>query len=217
MWYGYLSLPMFQFLLCRWYFRIFIWARFLRRVSRIELQVVPTHPDKVGGLSFLSATVAAFVPLAVAHGALVAGQIGDRILHLGAQLPDFKGEIALLVIFLSILVHGPLLVFAAQLSRNKRKGRNEYDALAQRYVREFELKWLRGGAPSDEPLVGSADIQSLADLGNSLEVVRSMRAVPVTKDAVVQLVAATLIPILPLMLTMMPLEELLKKLFGMLF
>ena len=73
MWYGYVSLPIFQFLLLRWYFRLFIWTRFLWQVSRIELSLVPTHPDRVGGLGFLSNTVYAFIPLAVAHGALLAG------------------------------------------------------------------------------------------------------------------------------------------------
>ena len=53
MWYGYVSLPIFQFLLLRWYFRLFIWTRFLWQVSRIELSLVPTHPDRVGGLGFL--------------------------------------------------------------------------------------------------------------------------------------------------------------------
>ena len=65
--------------------------------------------------------------------------------------------------------------------------------------------------------MGSADIQSLADLGNSYEVVRTMRIAPITRDAVVGLAAATLVPIVPLLLTMMPLEELLKKLFAILF
>jgi hypothetical protein len=84
-------------------------------------------------------------------------------------------------------------------------------------VREFDVKWLRGGAPADEPLVGSGDIQSLADLGNSYEVVRTMNAAPVSKEAILRLTAAVLVPIVPLMLTMMPLEELLKKLLGILF
>ncbi|HET9692968.1 MAG TPA: hypothetical protein VFP48_01180, partial [Steroidobacteraceae bacterium] len=52
-WYGYVSLPIFQFLLCRWYYRILLWAALLWHVSRIELQLVPTHPDRVGGLGFL--------------------------------------------------------------------------------------------------------------------------------------------------------------------
>jgi hypothetical protein len=83
-------------------------------------------------------------------------------------------------------------------------------------VREFDDKWLRGRAPADEAFVGSADLQSLADLGNTYEVVKSIRPVPVTKEMVIQLAVATLAPIVPLALTMMPLEELLKKLLGIL-
>jgi hypothetical protein len=217
MWYGYVSVPLFQFLLCRWYFRLAIWARFLWQVSRIELRLVPTHPDRVGGLGFLSNTVSAFTPLAVAHGALLAGMIANRIFYRGATLLDFKVEIAVMLIFLLGVVLGPLVVFAPQLAQAKRTGNREYGTLAQRYVREFDTKWLRGAAPAEEPLVGSADIQSLADLGNSFEVVRSMRLAPVTKEALLQLAAATLAPVVPLALTMMSLEELLKRLFGILF
>jgi hypothetical protein len=216
-WYGYLSLPLFQFLLLRWYVRLFIWTRFLWRVSRIEVSLVPTHPDRVGGLGFLANTVYAFTPLAVAHGALLAGLIANRIFYLGAALPDFKIEIAVLVVFLMCVVLGPLLVFAPQLAQAKRTGNREYGTLAERYVREFDAKWLRGGAAADEPLVGSADIQSLADLANSFEVVRAMQIAPITRDAVLRLVAATLVPIIPLALTMMSLEELVKTLFGILF
>jgi hypothetical protein len=217
MWYGYVSVPLFQFLLLRWYFRLAIWARFLWQVSRIDLRLVATHPDRVGGLGFLSNTVYAFTPLAVAHGALLAGMIANRIFYRGATLLDFKVEIAVMLIFLLCVVLGPLLVFAPQLAQAKRTGNREYGTLAQRYVREFDTKWLRGAAPAEEPLVGSADIQSLADLGNSFEVVRSMRLAPVTKEALLQLAAATLAPVVPLALTMMSLEELLKKLLGIVF
>ena len=155
--------------------------------------------------------------VAVAHGGLLAGFIANRIFYLGAALPQFKIEIAVLVVFLLCLVLGPLLVFAPQLAEAKRKGNREYGTLAERYVRGFDNKWLRGGAPADEPLGGSGDIQSLADLSNSFEVVRTMRIAPVTKEAVLRLVVATLVPLVPLALTMMPLEELLKKLIGIVF
>jgi hypothetical protein len=217
MWYGYVSLPIFQFLLCRWYFRLFIWIRFLWQVSRIELSLVPTHPDRVGGLGFLSNTVYAFALLAVAHGAMLAGLLANRIFFVGAALTQYKVEIAVVVVFVLCLVVGPLLVFAPQLAQAKRTGLREYGTLAERYGREFDAKWLRGGAPADEPFVGSADIQSLADLGNSYEVVKTMRIVPVTKETILQIVVATLAPIVPLALTMMPLEELLKTLLGVLF
>jgi hypothetical protein len=191
--------------------------RFLWQVSRIELRLVPTHPDRVGGLGFLANTVYAFAVLAVAHGTFLAGMLADRILHLGAALPEFKVEIAVVVVYLLLLVVGPLLVFSPQLARAKRQGLRDYGTLAERYVREFDAKWLRGGAPADEAFVGSGDIQSLADLGNSYEVVRTMRLVPITKEAVLRLAAAPLLPLVPLLLTMMPLEELARTLFGILF
>ena len=84
-------------------------------------------------------------------------------------------------------------------------------------IRDFDRKWLRGAKPRDEVLIGSADIQSLADLANSFEVVRSMRLVLVNKDAILQLGVALLLPILPLFLTVMPLKELLKRLAGIVF
>lgn len=107
-------------------------------------------------------------------------------------------------------------MFAPQLAQAKRTGLREYGTLAERYVREFDTEWLRGGAPSDEPFVGRGGIQYLADPGNSFEVVQTTRIAPITKDAILQLVAATLAPIVPPGLAMMPLEEPLKKLLGVL-
>jgi hypothetical protein len=217
-WFAYVSLPVFQFLLIRWYFRVLIWARFLWQVSRIELSLTPTHPDRVAGLGFLASVSFAFTPLAAAHGALLAGLIANRIFYLGAALPDFKPEIAVVVLFLLCLVLGPFLVFSFQLAAAKRRGLREYGTLAERYVREFESKWLRGRpAAANERLVGSADIQSLADLSNSFAIVRTMRVAPITKDALLGVVAATVAPVVPLALTMMSWEELLKTLFGVFF
>ncbi len=217
MWYGYVSLPIFQFLLLRWYFRIFIWSRLLWQVSRIELNLVPTHPDRVGGLGFLAATTYAFIPLLLAHGALLAGNVANQIFHAQATLTQHRLDILLLVILMMILVVGPLMVFAPQLSRARRTGLREYGTLAQHYVREFDAKWLRAKGGNDESFLGSGDIQSLADLGNSFAVIQDMNIAPVTKHALIQLTAATVAPIVPLLLTLMPLEDLIRKLFGILF
>ena len=214
LWYSYASLPIFQFLLLRWYFRVFIWARFLWQVSRIKLALVPTHPDRAGGLGFLSNTVYAFSVLVLAHGAMLSSQIAARIFFLGAKLPDFEAEIAIVALFLLCIIFGPLLVFLPQLSQAKRTGSREYGTLAESYVRAFDTKWLRGGNRDGEALVGSADIQSLADMANSFDVVRNMRMVLVSRDAILQLGVAMFLPMLPLLLTMMPLKELLRRLAG---
>jgi len=216
-WLGVVSLPVFQFLLVRWYFRLFVWVRFLWQVSRLDLTLLPTHPDRCGGLGFLGLVGHAFVPLLLAQGTILAGTIANRIFYAGATLPQFKVEMIGLVALMLFAVLGPLLVFAPKLAAAKRAGLGEYGTLAQRYVHEFDRKWLRGGAPADEPLIGSADIQSLADLGNSFEVVKGMRLAPFTLQTVLHLAVVTLAPVVPLTLTMISLEELLTQALKVLF
>jgi len=210
-WFGCVSLPLFQFILFRWYFRMFIWARFLWQMSRMDLALIPTHPDRCAGLGFLSQVSFAFTPLLFAQGALLAGLMADRIFFAGAKLPDFKMEIAVIGGFAIVAVMGPLLLFVPVLSRARRAGLREYGGLAQRYTLEFDRKWRRGGAAAEEQLLGSADIQSLADMGNSFEVIREMKLAPITRQTLIQLAVATLLPVLPLLLTMISLEELLSR------
>ena len=206
------SLPVFQFLLLRWLFRVFIWVRFLWQVSRLELSVMPLHPDRCGGLGFLAEMPLAFLTLLVALGALLAGMIADRIFFAGASLTDFQVEIVGMVAVMLFVLLAPLLAFAPRLAVAQRVGLLEYGTLAQRYARQFDRKWLRAGAPADEPLIGSADIQSLADLGNSFEVVKRMRPLPFDLASVVPLAGAMLLPVAPLLLTMFSLEEVLIRL-----
>ncbi len=217
LWYGYVSLPLFQFLLVRWYFRVFIWARFLWQVSRIKLCLIATNPDRVGGLGILSGMVHAFVPVLLAHGVLLAGSIANRIFYLRATLLDFQPEVITLTVLLLCMVGGPLLVFTPLLAHTKRTARRVYGTLAQRYGREFYAKWLHDGAAPDEPLLGASDIQSLADMGNSIEVVQTMRTTLISKEMLIVLGCAVIAPIVPLALTMMPLNELVKKMAGILF
>jgi hypothetical protein len=213
-WYAYISLPIFQFLMLRWYFRLFVWARFLAQVSRMDLHLVPTHPDRLGGLSFLLGATGGLVVFASAHGALLAGWLATRVLILGTPLTEFKEEIAAIVILVLCITLGPLLTFANPLFRAKRRGIREYGTLAARYVREFDTKWLRGDTNDTEPLIGSPDVQSLADMGNSYSVVSSMRSIPITREIIIRFAVATLLPVAPLMLTLMPLEAMLTKLVS---
>jgi len=147
---------------------------------------------------------------------LLSGLIADRIFFDVATLTQFKIEIFGGVAVLVLLVLFPLMAFLGQLSRVRRTGLGEYGGLAQRYVREFDTKWLRSGDPG-EPLLASGDIQSLADLSNSFQVIREMRLVPFSKDTVLQLAIITLAPVAPLLLTMISFEELMKRLLSAVF
>jgi hypothetical protein len=213
LWYRLVSLPIFQYLLLRWYFRIFLWALFLWKTSRIPLNLVPTNPDRMGGLNCLMVAAGGFLLFAVAHGALVAGHLTTHVIHLGHTLVEFKSEIFTMLVAVLVMVIGPLMFFAPQLALARRKGLQEYGRFSALYVREFEQKWM--GRHVRSPL-GSADIQSLADLSNGYGVVHGMHIMPVSKVLVLLLTLAFLAPVAPLLLTLMPLADLLQKLAGIL-
>ncbi|MNG89430.1 hypothetical protein D3C79_482970 [compost metagenome] len=116
-----------------------------------------------------------------------------------------------------MLVLGPLGVFAPHILAAKRQGLREYGALAAEYSRGFERRWLRTDDRDGEPLLGAADIQSLADLGNAYTVIKEVRPLPFSRDMFLQLVLATVVPFMPLLLTLFPFEVLLDRLIGVIF
>jgi hypothetical protein len=97
------------------------------------------------------------------------------------------------------------------------RGLAEYGDLGSIYAAGFDAKWIRGGAPRSD-LLGTSDLQSLADLANSVRVVEDMQLSPVTRDLVVQIALACVIPMIPLLLFEFPLHEIvsriLEKLIG---
>jgi hypothetical protein len=213
-WYVLVSLPLVQFLLLRWYLWIGAWARFVWQVSRIRLNLMPTHPDRAGGLGFLEASSHIFLMVAVAHGALAAGPIASLIFFKGAALPQFVDELTLVVVWVILIIYGPVLFFSPQLVQSKKAGLFGFGRLAARHMREFDTKWVAGAAPRGEALVGSPDISSQADLGGAYSVVEGMRLAPVSYLAVLRLAVITLLPVAPLLLTMLPFNELLLRLFS---
>jgi len=216
-WYAFVSIPIFQFIMLRWYLRFFIWFRFLWQVSRLNLRLIATHPDRAGGLGFVGKSAYAFSPILFAQGALLAGVIASRVLYKGEALFSFKMQAAGFIGFFLVFVLGPLIMFTPKLAGAKRKGLAEYGLLANRYVDGFEQKWVVGNAAEGDELLGTGDIQSLADLGNSYAAVREMRAVPFGLDDMTRLAAATAAPLLPLGLTVFSPEELVMRILKILF
>ena len=215
-WNAFAAIPLYQFLVYRTLVRLLIWARFLWNVARLDLQLVPTHPDRAGGVGFLGTAHRLLGLFAVAVGSVLSGRYCSEILYGGASFESLKTSIASFVVLMLLLCLGPLLVFAPLLVAKRRKGLAEYGALALSYTTDFDRKWLRGGAPAGEPLLGSADIQSLADLGGSYERIERMRPVPFGLKDVTSLAAASAAPMLPVAATAMPIEELVKTILKIL-
>lgn len=145
---------------------------------------------------------------------VVAGVLANTVLYDKLPLPQFAGEIAAYAACAVLLVLTPLCVFTPILWETKTSGMSMYGILAYEYTKSFHQKWIVQRRAGEEPLLGTADIQSLADLGNSFAFVEKMGLLPIGSRVPIHLALASLIPMSPLLLTMMPLTEILKRLLD---
>ncbi len=214
-WYVFFCVPLFQFLILRWIWRLFLWGQFLWRMRRLNLQLIPTHPDECAGLGFVGEAHRFFSVILFASFTSFAGVLANAIVYDKTPLSNFAVLIATLITLSVLLVLLPLAVFAPVLLQTKRVGLYQYGSLATEYTSSFQKKWIQTPPPREEPLIGTADIQSLADLGNSYSFIEKMGPMPMDHRTPINLILACLIPMVPLILTMMPLKDLLKMLLKL--
>lgn len=215
-WYALVSVPIFQFVLYRWIYRMLAWARFLRQMSKLRLQLTPTHPDGAGGLGFLGKGCIPFGILLFATGAVVSSAIATSVLFGDSALQDYYLSYAALVVFALVVFAGPLLVFVPMLSGLKHQGLLDYGVLASRYAQLFDRKWVKRAEVPDEPLLGTADVGSLADLGSSYALIEKMRPLPIRVTDFAAMAIPGLIPAIPLAATVMPIGDIVIKLLHLL-
>jgi len=208
--------PLYQFLLWRWLWRLFLWFRFLSRVCRLDLQLFPMHPDEAGGIGFVGEAQRFFGILLVAYSFGLTGVIANEVVYDKLPLTHFAPAIVAYVVVALLVIVAPLVIFTGKLMKVKRRGLLRYGTLATSYTGSFDKKWTRGENPEHEALLGTADIQSLADLGNSFAFIDRMNALPVNPRSLIHLVLAAILPMAPLLLTVMPLKDLVKLLLKVL-
>jgi hypothetical protein len=80
----------------------------------------------------------------------------------------------------------------------------------------FDAKWVHGRPPAGETLLGSGDIQSLADFGSSFAIVRDMRTYPIDKRTLVGLILAAALPMAPVLIFGTPADELIGAVWKLL-
>ena len=216
-WFVFVSIPFGQFIVFRWYARFLIWGCVLLKISSLDLKLIATHPDHAGGLRFLNKTCYAFGAVLFAQGALLSGFIANDVLYNGRTLMSFRVTAASFIAFFVAVILSPLLVFTPHLIRTKRRGLTEYGAFAMGYVRDFDDKWIKGKNPESEKAIGSGDIQSLADLGNSYASLRDMQYFPFAYKDIVRLAVIAAAPLLPLALLTFSIEDIFDQLVHKLF
>jgi hypothetical protein len=200
LWMMYVAQGIRRYIVFGWVWRVTIWAMLLGRITALKLREMPSHPDRAGGFGFLGVTQTRFAILAVASSITVMGGIARSIIFFGAKLRPMYIPIALQIVMMTLLLLLPLLALAPRLFRMRRDGMFSYGSLASHYTQRFDRKWVRDGKDTDPDLLGSTDIQSLADLGGSFDLVRQMKAIPIDRPGIIAVVLSAAAPYLPLIL-----------------
>src|SRR5215470_139704 len=177
-WHVLVSLPLLLVLFFGWLWRLFLWGRFLWCMSRLDLRLIPAHPDHAAGLQFVGYSLRAFSLLGMALGTIVAGTVADRVVHAGASPTAYIHLIVALVVCVVLLFGGPLLVFTGKLFYTKWRGTLEYGALATGVGGQFEHKWLKRSEGIDESALAVSDFSAITDLYQAVSNVYDMGIIP---------------------------------------
>jgi hypothetical protein len=214
------GVTLFRFLIFRWTWKLALWSWFLWRVSRLDLRLIPGHPDRDGGLGAIEGVHERFSLLVAAYSILQCASLAESIstgtLVAGAIVYPWVAMVLLVDV---VLFLGPLLVFTDKLWASRTKAVGQYLSFAARYVTEFEAKWTDGTVPEGAPLLGTSDIQSMADLDHTVRGVKDMRWITIGPRMLTMMTVAGIGPFLPLLLFRYPIAELaqrfLSKLIGL--
>jgi hypothetical protein len=211
-WQAAVALPVYQFCLLVWLWRWALWTRFLWHISRLDLQLIATHPDRAGGLDFVArpSVVFGLVPFVV--GLVLSAAWCGLVLFDHARLAAFRSSIGAFVALTFVLTLGPLVVFGPKLYRVQQRELGRYGALIHEYMQYFDRTWVGAGAPHSDGSLAQLPAETMANLGAGYDVVTKTRLVPFDRWVAARLLVAALVPFVPLALTTVPLSELGTKL-----
>jgi hypothetical protein len=170
------------------------------RLSRLDLVLLPSHPDRSGGLRPIAQVHQYWAIVVFAMSSLLSAHVGLEIVEGGRVLTDFRLELAAFLALSLLVLFAPLLAFSGKLLAARNRGLIDYGLLAAEYTRAFDKRWM-GRPRGEHELLGSADIQSLADLANSYEVVHRLRFVPFELLNAFVIVLSVALPFAPLVFT----------------
>jgi hypothetical protein len=206
-WFAVVASPFLRFLIFEWVWRIILWGVLLWKVSKLNLELLPTHPDRLGGLGFLLYVQEQFAVLALALGSVVAGQFANEIFHFGATYKEMKAPMAVFIALSVMIILLPLMFFSRSLLLARHEGLIRYSVAGRKVTQKFDLKWVRGDGPPPESMIGTQDPSSLIDYISSYDVINNTRLVPITRHAVIYIATLAAAPFALVWLMTTPLEK----------
>ena len=113
--------PIFTFFLLYWLWRLCIFAFLCQRIAHLGLNLVPTHPDRAGGLGFLEQVPFASNPIIIALAAVIASHWAHQVLYHQTYVDALKLPLGIFVATLLVIFLGPFLLFSPPLRQLKRR------------------------------------------------------------------------------------------------
>ena len=216
-WYVYVGRPIFIVLLLGWLWRVVLLAVTFKNIANLELAIVPTHPDRAGGLGFVERFPAAFSLVAFVSAMVIAsGWAHDAEFH-GLDVHSLYPMMAAALVVALFVYLSPYLVFAGPLGRAKKQALLDYGALVARHGAAVRSRWILGETKRDEPLLSAPEIGPVADTVSLYEAVQRMRPIPLGKAALLAIALPVAIPFIAVLAIQIPLKDLLQGLAKGLF
>ncbi|WP_232146555.1 hypothetical protein [Stenotrophomonas sp. SY1] len=217
-WYEWVAVPLFRLVGLLWLWRFVLWTCLLYRLPRAGLSLYAEHPDGAGGLAFIGLAQERFAVLALTGGILLSGFCINHIEYLGESLYDMRHLLAGYVIGATLFLIAPLLLLMPTMMRTKRHALYRFDALGNHATALFDQRWQPvAEKPGEaESLLDHGDASALADFGGVYQNLVSMSVVPLNRWNLLWIALHAVVPLFPLVLFAMSVDDLVKKLLGVL-
>lgn len=213
----FVSLPIFQLLLFRWFWRWIIWVYSLVKISKFTFYIDAMNIDRMAGLTYLNLVPSMFSIIFLALAAVLAAGIGFDIINNDITLKSYYLDILFFVVGVPIVLYAPLLIFIPLLHQTKSKAIHKMGTLVARHNQEYVKKWLGNSKGPDEPILGSADNSSLSDINGGYAPAISMNFIPINYNMIFLSCIILLVPFVPLVFTYYSFLDLVGMVLGSVF
>lgn len=217
LWFLYVVRPVSIGLLLVWLWRLLLLTGLFWRISHLDLQLAPSHPDRFGGLGMLELLPWCLIPFALAVSGALSGRIAAEMVGLGTSLSSYALMVAVFVAIMVLLLLAPQMAYAPVLLRTRIHGLLEYGELLSRHGRLVRQRWILGRQITEDPLLDAPELGPSVDVNSLYQAVAAINPLAVGLRSLLAAVFATLLPLLPLVLLQFPLTEVLLRLAGALF
>ncbi|HTR04008.1 MAG TPA: hypothetical protein VMN82_12485 [Thermoanaerobaculia bacterium] len=211
-WFLYVARPIYIVLALAWVWRLVLLTVLLRRATKIGLDLVPTHPDRLGGLGFVERFATMFGPVAFAFSAVLASEWAHQVLYHDLSVKALRAPAIAFLVAAVLVFLAPLAVFGPALAATKKKALLEYGALVGRHGELVRRRWILRETVGDDEILHAPEIGPVADAVSLFDAVKAMRPMPIGKPALLAVVVPALVPMVAVFALKVPIGQLLGKL-----